>query len=112
MSQFLSTTSQLYFVIKTILIMIKGSCINPYYDFEHIWRKIQKLVAIFLNDILVSYLFDGIPIENIVIRESLSMKQVSNELSEVCIIWLFFKSQGTTIIQIRGKFSYNKEIVL
>ena len=90
------------FVYKTFLQDEFSANVHRKIEIRKFRTPKLNMIISFEND-LNSYLFDCIPIENIIIREALSMKQVSYELSEVCIVWFFFKSQGTTIIQIRCK---------
>jgi hypothetical protein len=58
---------------------------------------------LFLSRLVSSSLGNGLgillvgPIEGIVILESLTGKEVTEDLAEVRVVWLFIKTKGTSI---------------
>lgn len=50
-----------------------------------------------------TYKFEHIPVEDIVVREALSVEEVSEELAEVRVVGLVIESQRAAEIQVGGK---------
>ena len=51
----------------------------------------------------VTYIFHEIPVENVIIREALSVEEVSDQLSQVSIVRLLLKPERTDIVVVSGK---------
>ena len=58
------------------------------------WRKWQ-----------ITYKLQHVPVEDVVIGESLAVEEVPEQLSQVGIVWLVIKAQGTTEVEVGGKLS-------
>ena len=50
-----------------------------------------------------TYKFEHIPVEDIIVREALSVEEVSEELAEIRVVGLVIKSQRAAEIQVCGK---------
>lgn len=48
--------------------------------------------------------FKHIPIEDVVIRKTLTMKKISKELTQVRIIWFVVEAERATVIEIGSEF--------
>ena len=52
------------------------------------------------------YLVYGVPVENIIICEALTVKEILDELAKISVVWFLLKSQGSTIVKICCKLRY------
>jgi len=53
------------------------------------------------------YQLQQIPVEDVVIREALTMEETSKQLAQIRVVGLVVETQRPTIIQVRCKLSYN-----
>uniref|UniRef100_A0A3Q0R6T6 Uncharacterized protein n=1 Tax=Amphilophus citrinellus TaxID=61819 RepID=A0A3Q0R6T6_AMPCI len=60
------------------------------------------------NIMINTHKFQHVPVKYIVIREALSVEQVSEELPQIRVIRLVIKAQRATKIQVGGKLSCDK----
>lgn len=57
----------------------------------------------------MAYKFQHVPVKDVVIGETLSVKQISEQLSQVRVIRLVIKSQRATEVHVRGEFRYRQK---
>ena len=57
----------------------------------------------------VTYIFHEIPVENVIIREALSVEEVSDQLSQVSIVRLLLKPERTDIVVVSGKLGWKEK---
>ena len=55
------------------------------------------------------YLFDGIPIEHVIVGEALPMEKISNKLTEVSVVGLLFESERSTVVYVGRELGWGKK---
>lgn len=66
-------------------------------------RLILLVLLLLLLPRIILRKFKHVPVEDIIIRESLSMEEVPQQLPQVRIVWFLFKSQGTAVGEVGTK---------
>jgi len=50
--------------------------------------------------------FEGVPVEDVIIREALSVEQIPDELPQISVVRLLLESQRTDVILVGGKLGW------
>ena len=57
----------------------------------------------------VAYIFHEVPVENVIIWEALSVKEVSDQLSQVGVVRLLLKPEGAHIVVVGGELGWKEK---
>ena len=58
----------------------------------------------------ITYIFHEVPVEHVVVGESLSVEQVPDQLSEVSVVRLLLEPEGPHVVVIGGELSWKNKV--
>ena len=63
----------------------------------------HPLVSLLPPNQMLACLLHGVPVEDVVVRKSLAVEQVSNELPQVSVVGLLLEAEGATKVEVSSK---------